>query len=174
MLVYTDSDYCVELSKLKSMSDADLAKTNIFRESCEYYTSPIALKNVNVKRNAKGYLTIHFETHDPKYLNIFPAMSYRSWGVDAGVNCEYGSRGIIINSQSEYFDARLGFNRPCQTLELILEPETKEEADMLKGVVATMPSKYEHDLVIVPFSDFESIERNGVDIDVDDIVEFSV
>lgn len=73
----------------------------------------------------------------------------------------------MISSRYPFKDEKTGeklFDSSISRLTLWLEPDTQEE-DMLRGVMAVLPLKWEYSLVIIPYADMESAAPEGEPIE---------
>ena len=52
---------------------------------------------------------------------------------------------------------------PISRMMIWLEPDTKEEADALNGMACILPSKWEYEIVIVPYDRFYAPDDNRRD-----------
>lgn len=174
MKIYTDPQFTEDISKY---TDEELAQCGVYNRECA--SKPIKLKNVDLYKNEKGQLTVRFETVNHKYLNVrYSTISSRRIEDDGK---KLWSSSIEIETLEKYpfKDEKTGetlFNSSVSQLTLWLEPDTEEEEDMLSGVMAVLPLKWEYSLVLIPYADMESAAPEGEpikELEEENIYEFT-
>jgi len=161
MKIYIDTPVTQDLS---NFADDQLEAWGIY--SRENAAKPIHIKNFRLGLNADGYVAISFATENHKYLDV----CYNTWS-SARIDEDYvekpwGSKAIRLSTHDEYQDGEYSVGDPMMLpisiMSIWLEPDSKEEDAALNGVACILPTKWSYEIVIVPFSKFDSDDSEPI------------
>lgn len=162
MKIYIDKQATEDLSKY---TDEQLKSWNIDRR--EHAQLPIAISDFNLGLNPDGYVILTFKTDNHKYLDI----QYRT-SSSRRVNEDYAdkpwsSRGIEICTHEEFKAGDYGDGTammlPVSRLIIWLEPDTLAEKEAIDGLMCVMPTKWQYEMIIVPYGKFYSDDDSEFD-----------
>ena len=162
MKIYADRIRTKDLSKF---SDEQLKSWGIY--SREYAQKPIAISDINVELNEDGNVLITFKTNNHKYLNVEYNISTSARIDEDYKNKPWSCKGLQISSHEEYQASDYGDGKPLMLpisrMVIWLEPDTQEEHDALSGIACDLASKWEYEIVILPFDKFYAPDDNRRD-----------
>lgn len=162
MKIYADR---INTKDLSQFSDEQLKSWGIY--SREYAQKPIALSDINVELNEDKNVLITFKTNNHKYLNVEYNISTSARIDQDYKNKPWSCRGLQISSYEEYQDGELILGTPMMLpisrVTLWLEPDTQEENDAINGIACDLASKWEYEIVILPYDKFYASDDNRRD-----------
>lgn len=157
-----------------NVADFDLSKSpDLEHFDEELLTKNILFKSLSFGKNSKGQYVLGVECPSHKYLDFESGISYCLFGFEIGDKFDHVR--LRAETFEKGYDKELGFFAPLCSVTIILQPQTQQEADGLKfSRVVTLPLKYEFRLLFVPLEDFDSInfEQDDAEVESDMIYEF--
>jgi hypothetical protein len=165
MKIYTTSRYTEDLSKF---TDEELQSFGIYDRA--YAKLPISLDKFEFYLNADGYATVSFGVKSHKYLDVYYNTSTNLRYNNDLKEVPFYPKGISIETQEKFRHKTELMMLPVSRLMVWLEPDNKEEAEILNGVACILYSNWHYDMMIVPFDKFNPKENTNDNIvgDLDD------
>ena len=159
MKIYADR---INTKDLSDFSDEQLISWGI--HSREYAQKPISISDINVELNEDKNVLITFKTNNHKYLNVEYNISTSARIDEDYKNKPWSCKGLQISSHEEYQASDYGDGKPLMLpisrMVIWLEPDTQEEHDALSGIACDLASKWEYEIVILPFDKFYASDDN--------------
>lgn len=150
MKLYITNEFTRDLSRF---TDDELKSFGIYDRSAA--SAPINIDDIAIGKNARGLLVVSILTPNHKYLNINYSMSTNAVG--GAERSAWFSRGFQIQTHDEVpYSDEDPFMVPVSSLDLWLTPESDEEDESINGVAAALACKWQYDITIVPYKDFDS------------------
>lgn len=153
MKIYIDKQITEDLSKY---TNEQLKSWDIYPR--KHAQLPIAISNFSLDLNADGYVVLSFKTANHKYLDVqYRTSSSRRIDEDYASK-PWSSQGIEISTHEEFQSGDYGdgtaIMSPVSRLMIWLEPDTLAEKQAIGGVVCVLPTKWEYQIIIVPYDRF--------------------